>query len=358
MAQIPCLVVGMSVRTTETPGRNNGDEMYITHIPMDKAVIFFNNNIKENADGIGIGIKPIKSDEIVQNIAYIELMNNIVPHITQPTHSTDSDQLANLYKVTFREAEKQDTSDGERKFRYQPGEPICAIIPNDGELYSAFNIRPENLQNGTNVRDFGIPYKDERGHQQMMHIRFSLACLYAEKSPNSDELRFDKDQFKNFKDKGEIKDQKALTQLTFDYLTPARARHTKKEDVINIYTKLAKSYLLDDLNKIKLISEMANELDRDTYSNLLDDWNNKIKATTKSLAGRMETLVNNGYLSEKDSLDLIARLHKEFTDIKLKRTDRLNYDDIIFKYFYNIIVCYNKPEAMRYFEEYENSLSK
>lgn len=353
MAKIPYFMCGISVRTTENPEYNAGDEMYITYIPMSKAVKFFNSKVDTNADGIGLGIKPIKSDEIVPEIPYIELMNNVIPYITQPTHSTSQDKLAEKYNVRFCEAEKRDISNSNLKFSYQPGKTIYGLGINDDATWSSFNINPENLQNDSNVRDYGIPYKDKAGHTQMMHIRFSLGCLYAEKSSENSEPLFERNQLNKFKNDTEIKNQDTLINFTFNYLNKDRTRNISKTEAKNLYISLAKSYLLNDLNEINLLFNRRSELNQKEMAMLTDNWENNEKRHGKIMASKLQSLVNNGYLDQNSAQDLIAQLYQEYTNINLDSYDcGLNFNDIVNKYFYNTIVKFDKTTAKSYLDEY------
>lgn len=356
MAKIPYFICGISVRTTENPEYNSGDEMYITYIPMSKAVRFFNSKQEAKADGIGLGIKPIKSDEIVPEIPYLELMNNVIPYITQPTHSTDQDKLADKYNVRFCAAEKKDITNSNLKFNYQPGKTIYGTtVDEDGATWASFDINPRNPQDDSNVRDFGVPYKDKSGRTQMMHIRFSLGCLYAEKNSENSEPIFDRNQFKKFKNDTEIKNQDTLTNLTFDYLNKKRVGEISKAEAKNLYLSIAKSYLSNDLSEVNSLYSKESEFNQEEFYMLLKEWEKNDNRHGRLLASKLTSLEDKGYLSAKDSQDLIAQLYQEYTNINLKKYDcRLDFNDVINKYFYNIIVKYDKDTAKRYYDEYKS----
>lgn len=312
MAKRPYFVVGISARSSESPEYNLGDYLYFTYIPMESSVRFFNAN--GTSQGLGLGIKQIESDELSPDVPYIKLIKDIVPYLTQPTHSTNETQLANKYQIEFRNAKEVDISNSNRKYKYQPGEQKLEFITPHSKKRETFHskiISINDVKNKANYSDFCIPYKDNKNQTQILHIRLSLGCLEAEKYAQYDQPIFDPEQLNDFKQDATIKNCKELAFGTNLYFS--NKEFTNKKHGLDLLLQQVIAYHnidMDDINSL-----IGKTLSDEQIKKLSDEWNQKVAFNTESIAIMLMNFAQANYFKgDKDFIEYLSTIRESIKD--------------------------------------------
>ncbi len=312
MAKRPYFVVGISARSSEAPEYNLGDYLYFTYIPMESSVVLFNTN--EHSQGLGLGIKQIESDELSPDVPYIKLIKDIVPYLTQPTHSTNTTQLADQYQLEFRNAKEVDISNSNRLYKYQPGEQKLEFLNPYAKKRETFNSKVlpiNNVKGKANCYNFCIPYKDNNKQTQMLHIRLSLGCLEAEKYAQYDKPIFGTKQLNDFKRDATIQNCKELAFGTNMYYSNKDL--PDKKHGLDLLLQQVIAYHNIDMDDMKALK--GRTLSDEQINKLSDEWAQKVAFNTESIAIMLINYVRASYFKgDKDFQEYLSTMRKSIKD--------------------------------------------